>query len=95
MPDSTNETTKQQKTTATAAKRRPTATPKPAGSGERTKTVTKILKRVETKLSKGDVKATLADYIRLVQLQKELDDEAPSEIKVGWVEKDPKSESDT
>jgi len=41
---------------------------------------------VEEKLSRKDAKASLGDYIRLVQLQKELDDEAPREIKVTWVD---------
>jgi len=33
-----------------------------------------------------EMKATMGDYIRLVQLHKELDDESPKEIKVTWVE---------
>jgi hypothetical protein len=41
---------------------------------------------VEARLEKGDVKATVADYIRLVQLQKELEEDEPAEIKVTWVE---------
>ncbi len=48
--------------------------------------VRKLLKRVEQKLSGDDVKASLGDYIRLVQLHKELDEETPREIKVTWVE---------
>ena len=52
-----------------------------------------MLQRVEQKLGTGDVKATLADYIRLVQLQKELEDEEPGEITVTWVDPD-KTESD-
>jgi hypothetical protein len=48
--------------------------------------VKKILKRVEQKLSGGDVKPSLGDYIRLVQLHKELDEESPKEIRVTWVE---------
>ncbi|HEV2198550.1 MAG TPA: hypothetical protein VGR73_01920 [Bryobacteraceae bacterium] len=48
--------------------------------------VRKLLKTVEQKLSGKDAKASLGDYIRLVQLEKELDDEAPREIKVTWVE---------
>jgi len=44
-----------------------------------------IRKTVETKLKK-DAKATLGDYIRLVQLQKELEGQDPQEIKAGWVE---------
>jgi len=48
--------------------------------------VEKLLKKVEQKLSGQDVKASLGDYIRLVQLHKELDEETPREIKVTWVE---------
>ena len=52
--------------------------------------VEKLLKSVEKKLAGKDVKATLGDYIRLVQLQQELEDEEPKDIKVTWVE--PESE---
>ena len=45
-----------------------------------------FIEKVEQKLSVGDVKASLGDYIRLVQLQKELEDEEPREITVTWVE---------
>jgi hypothetical protein len=61
-----------------------------ASRAERGKTqatvVKKLLKNMEEKLGGKDVKASLGDYIRLVQLQKELDEEAPREIKVTWVE---------
>ena len=50
----------------------------------------KLLKNVEKKLAGDDVKASLADYIRLMQLQTELEEEEPKDIKVTWVE--PKSE---
>ena len=46
----------------------------------------KILQNVETKLKSGKLRASLGDYIRLVQLQKDLEDEQPKEIKVTWVE---------
>jgi hypothetical protein len=52
--------------------------------------VDKLLKNVEKKLAGKDVKATLGDYIKLVQLQAELEDEEPRDITVTWVE--PKSE---
>ena len=45
-----------------------------------------LIEKVEQKLSVGDVKASLGDYIRLVQLQKELEEEEPREITVTWVE---------
>jgi hypothetical protein len=48
--------------------------------------VEQILEQVERKLGDGDVKATLGDYIRLVQLQKELEDEGQGEITVTWVD---------
>jgi hypothetical protein len=49
--------------------------------------VSTLLKKLERKLSDDDLRATLGDYIRLVQLRKELeDDEEPREIKVTWVE---------
>ena len=56
-------------------------------SGGRAGVLKRLLKIVETKLSGTEVKATLGDYIKLVQLQKEMDDERqPREIKVTWVE---------
>jgi len=48
--------------------------------------VQKLLKNVEKKLGGEDVKATLGDYIRLVQLQQELEEDEPRDITVSWVE---------
>jgi hypothetical protein len=48
---------------------------------------------VELKLGKDEVKATLGDYIRLVQLQKELEEEEPRDITVTWVEPEQKEPS--
>ena len=48
--------------------------------------VKKLLKNVEKKLGGEDVKATLGDYIRLVQLQQELEEDEPRDITVSWVE---------
>ena len=45
-----------------------------------------IIERVEQKLGEGDVKATVSDYIRLVQLQKELEEAEPRDIEVRWVD---------
>ena len=50
--------------------------------------VDELIVRFEETLGKGDAKATVADYIRLVQLQKELKEEEPLEIEVRWVEPD-------
>ena len=54
-----------------------------------------LLKKVEKKLTADGVKATLGDYIRLVQLQKELEENEPREIKVTWVEPEATTESDS
>jgi hypothetical protein len=43
---------------------------------------------VEKKLGGEDVKATLGDYIRLMQLQKELEEDDQQDIRVTWVEPD-------
>lgn len=56
--------------------------------------VEQILEKVEQRLCEGDVKATVADYIRLIQLQKELEEAEPGEITVRWVDPE-KMESET
>ena len=50
-----------------------------------------VLEKMEKQMSDDGMKATMGDYIRLVQLHKDLDEESPKEIKVTWVE--PKSGS--
>jgi hypothetical protein len=56
--------------------------------------VEELIGKVEQKLGEGDVKATVGDYIRLVQLQKELEDGELKEIEVRWVDpEEPESES--
>ena len=59
---------------------------KAAGGGGQAQAVKCMLTKIETKMKGDQMKATLADYIRLVQLHKELDDESPREIRVTWVE---------
>ena len=61
---------------------------RPAGQAQ---VVKDMLSKIEGRMTKNEMKATMGDYIRLVQLHKELDDESPKEIKVTWVE--PKSGS--
>jgi len=67
------------KAAKTAPKKRP-------GAKARAEAVKKLLLRVEKKMAEEDVKATLADYIRLIQLQKEMSDEPKTEITVTWIE---------
>ena len=72
-------TLKKETETAPAARKRPES---------QARVVKKIRERVEQKLSESDAKVTLGDYIRLVQLEKELEDDEPKEIKVTWVNPD-------
>jgi hypothetical protein len=47
-----------------------------------------LLKKIEAQLDVGEMKITLADFIRLTQLERELEqDDQPREIIVTW--KDP------
>lgn len=39
-------------------------------------------------MTSNDVRATVGDFIRLLQLQKELEQDSPREIKVTWVDPD-------
>jgi hypothetical protein len=57
-----------------------------AGGGGQAQAVKCMLTKIEEKMTGDKMKATLGDYIRLVQLHKELDDESPKEIRVTWVE---------
>jgi hypothetical protein len=56
--------------------------------------VSKLLEKVEKELDTS-VKASLGEYIRLVQLQKDLEEEEVREIKVTWVEPDEGAEEKT
>ncbi len=56
--------------------------------GSRKRRVSSLLRQIEAKLSVEDMKVTLGDFIRLMQLERELDgDEQPREIIITW--KDP------
>ena len=78
------------------------ATPKSCVHCEHWQEVTKklrigeVLKSVVTKmeesLTNSEFKASLTDYLKLLQLEKELGTEVPQEIKVTWVE--PETPSD-
>jgi hypothetical protein len=49
--------------------------------------VNKLLDAAERKVTADDVKASIGDVIRLLQLQKELEQEEPREITVQWIER--------
>ena len=48
--------------------------------------VKKLLAEVEDKLKAEGLKVTLGDYIKLVQLQKDLEQDEPREIRVRWMD---------
>ncbi len=50
------------------------------------KVLESVIKSMEDKLGTAEFKPSLADYLKLVQWQKESGDELPKEIKVTWVE---------
>ncbi len=61
--------------------------PKAPEKNEDKSVVTKIRKKVEDKLAKDVPKASVGDYIKLIALEKELEQATgPSELKVIWVE---------
>lgn len=69
------------------------------GRGTRRKKVNKaalveqVLHSIEQRLQRDELKATVGDLIRLVQLEKELEEEQPKEIKVTWIEPEERSGS--
>ena len=53
--------------------------------------VERLIGKVEKKLAAdADVKATVGDYIRLMQFHKELQEDEPKDIEVRWI--DPKTQ---
>ncbi len=56
--------------------------------------VSRVLEKMEQTMVAEGVKPTVGDFIRLVQLEKELAEEQPKEIRVSWVEPEKKSEKD-
>ena len=56
--------------------------------GNRRERIAELLEKIEAQLDVGKMKITLADFIRLTQLERELEqDDQPREIIVTW--KDP------
>ncbi len=45
-----------------------------------------VMESIEDKLRAKELNATVGDFIRLMQLEKELGGEQPKEIKVSWIE---------
>jgi len=56
--------------------------------------VEQVILSLEKRLKNEELKATVGDFIRLMQLEKELEEEAPKEIRVRWIEPEEASESE-
>ena len=54
------------------------------------KLVSNVIKKIEAKLDADELKPTVGDLFRLLQLEKEMEEEQPKEIKVSWIERDEK-----
>lgn len=64
-----------------------TDTKKPRAATSRKAKISSLLSSIEAKLKGDTTKATLADFIRLTQLERELEeDERPREIIITWVD---------
>ena len=73
------------KRAGSAPKRR--VEPKNKESKERIeKLVEEAIQGIEKRLSDQKSPPTIGDYLKVMQLQKEIEEEAPKEIKVTWVE---------
>jgi hypothetical protein len=56
----------------------------------------RAIKAFNDKLDKSEIKPTIGDYLKLLQLERELDQEreTPKEIRVSWVEPQTASSTD-
>ncbi len=64
-----------------------------AKSNRQAEVVSQLLETVESKLTEGEVKPTVGDFIRLLQLQKELEEGEVREVTVEWLGKPETEES--
>ncbi len=76
----------------TGKTRKPAGKVANTGAKSRQETKTKVelieemLSEFKEKLEEGEVKVTVGDFIKLLQLREELEKEEPKEIRVRWVE---------
>ena len=84
MATQKREQAKQQSPPTKQANRRPRVAPDPRKTQARV--VKGLLVETAKSLMEKAKTGTLGDYIKLVQMQKDLDVEEPRDIKVGWVD---------
>jgi predicted component of type VI protein secretion system len=57
------------------------------------KLLRKVIEQFEKRLQNEDIKPTIGDYLKLVQIEKEMQKDEAKEIKVTWVEPGEESEN--
>jgi hypothetical protein len=61
-------------------------TKKPSTKEDLAAAILQITKVIERKLKAGETKATVTDYIRLLELQRDFIQDEVSEVRVRWIE---------
>jgi len=56
------------------------------GEEVKAEVISKLIKHYLGKIDKDEAKASLGDFLRLVQLRREMESDEPKEVKVTWVE---------
>ena len=62
---------------------------------EKARAMQKAVTLFEGKLAKGDLKITASEYIRLLELLQQIDEDKPKEIRIRWVDQSESTESST
>ena len=63
---------------------------KPKQAEDKKALVKRAIQQFGEKIQNNELKPTVGDFIRLLQIEKELLEETPKEIKVSWVEPEEK-----
>ena len=64
-------------------------------TSEKARAMQKAVALFEEKLAKADLKITASEYIRLLELLQQVDEDKPREIRIRWVDQDESTESST
>jgi hypothetical protein len=48
--------------------------------------LTSLMGNIEARIKAQEIKPTVAEYLKLMQIEQEIEEESPKEIKVTWVE---------
>ena len=78
-------TTDEAGTKKTTRKKAGGAVRKKARKPSRKKLVQQAIQSIGDRVGRDEVKGTVGDLIRLLQLEKELDEDAPKKVEVKWV----------